>query len=437
MLIILFSCGKHTIPTSKDLFDDDGDQILNYEEIGDNQHIAQVQALNEIQGVLSFGHKKNSHERIELLFDNQINFTNRAYVLLTKNARFITQDEYFSEFAKLRLYNSKQNFDINLDSYNIKLNFKAPVKKDYHLVYVHKDKKRILAPWSLKVDITLSKTDLQNLLSNKSHIILTNNSTQRIQEKTFRVFYSDGVTSTIYYVSRDFGFSNFLKLMKVDSYILSDDVHFFFDKRSDQVEEWWVRDLGNDKVIAKAPISTLKNVFLQGYNLTNIIVDRRKGFTYANANLNNPEGAKVFLKIHPTMTSVGLNAYSSTYTRNNSLERSITCINYYRAPAEEVSVPITIDLFTQEVHFSSLGVVIPNDWKLYEGSDKNGLYWEVGFNSLPPMFIMSLPNKTFPPGHYIGLYNTTCPQYATVITVPVSDEGRFLLEIEAYVEKME
>ena len=57
VLILIMSCGRNIEPPVQDLSDDDGDQILNKDELGFNKFIADLPNVQKLNGSIKIIHE--------------------------------------------------------------------------------------------------------------------------------------------------------------------------------------------------------------------------------------------------------------------------------------------------------------------------------------------------------------------------------------------
>ncbi len=447
ILMILISCGKKEEPVRIDIGDNDGDQLLNYEENSIDQHIADTNSIGKVRGVIRFDHEGFK----EIPFSNEINLKENSKKLIVMNENHLQHEDFFSEWKKIRLIHPIKIDPIH-HQYAISLKFEAGSQEANEVFLDSKNGQIFLGKWSQSMDFEISGENIRNLLNGDSHILLKNkfkhstlfrhDASSTIREKTYRVHFNDGTEARILYVSKDLSFPGVHQLLKVASSTeVNDDL--LFSETIGKDTRWFSREFGNgDKVLVKTSLDELKKYHLNGYEYKKTEVIRENGVPQSALNLNNKAGAKVFLRIR-SVVKISRTFFEGSVVKNYSQgSTGYNCTHYHRSiKLEKMSHP-DLSFLKANLAVLSNGNKLSTDPfnfdKFNQKEDGHEVIWEI----MPEMPPGNLELKLIPhtPDNYVptGEYQIACPQGLQKIPSPVflSSEGVLSFIVESYVEKI-
>jgi hypothetical protein len=441
LLATITACGKYTEPEKLDLHDSDGDQIQNYNESEFDKHIANFDSLGEVKGVIKFYNGKTH----EISFSNNYDLKNRTIEMITGNEKQLRTEEYFTEWSKLQI----EKVDVNYlqTHYEVSLEFESGSDKPDQIILTRGKEKTVLGDWMPLMKLTLSAKTLKDLFNGDSELVMikkfrpslspTQEMYDAIREKTYRVFFNDGKSSKIYYVSKDLKFENFIDMKNIINGSVIDEDSLFFSSREVSETRWFLREFpSGDKVVVKNDINFLRERFLKRFDYQKSNIGRLNGTTFGSLKLQNKEGAKVYLRIKSFLKT------KRTFVESREVRGSGggggregsangRCSIHRRLVQSENVEKLQIEDLAQEIISSERFV----QTRLQVFSDDMGVFWELKLDPLDlnsSLMFKPLPQTTFTITG--GIYNT-CDD--TIASQSTNQEGKLNLEIESYVEKID
>lgn len=439
LLALITACGKHTEPKALDLHDSDGDQIQNYEESEFDKYVANVESLKEVKGVL----RVYTDKQREFVFSNNYDLKTRTLEMITGNENQLRLEEYFSEWSKIKIEGPEIEF--KKAQYEVNLAFDTGSDKPDHLILINGNEKTRLADWSQNMTLKLSATTLVDLINGKAELALVKkfehslapgqDSNKTIREKTYRVFYDDGSMAKVYYVSKDLNFDDFLAKMKVDIGVIIDEDYLFFSSHDVGDKSWFIRKMQNgDKVVVKNSINVLRETFLKRFSYKKTTIGRLNGKSIGGLNLQNKEGAKVYLRLKSfyktNKTFVETQEVRGGGGGGREGNAGGRCTIHRRlVKTDEVQMLDIEDLAQEIMTPESL-----TQERVEMRSDDTGTYWEMKLDTANPN--SSLMFKSLPANSYVitGEFRSSCDYTGGMQST--NPEGKLSLEVESYVEKI-
>lgn len=451
ILLALIACGKHEEPKKLDLRDSDGDQVLNYQEGELEKYVADFEPLGKVNGVIKFTLDKI----IELPLSNDLNLKDAALSLAVANEARVSTEEYFSEWSKLRLKKTITLPELKSSQYQVQLLFENGSAEAEELVLKTGKEVLSLGSWSNFMKLQVSRENLKALLEGKAFFMLKKkfpksplfNDAQAgtIKEKTYRVHFYDGSKSRILYVSNELEFSELLKHMDIRAKNVSED-ELFFNAHLTERDQWHVRELqGGDKVLILTNIEVLRKEFLKNYIYQKKILSRKNGQNASVVQFNNPDGAKVYVKISSAYFTQRtfverkerkLHGGGGGGGRDGNAESPYKCTHYLREIKKE-----NVLLSNLENLFVNLGeedTLLGSDFEEQIGA--KGPYWEMKLNQPTANLKWSFINRPSSTFIVTGEYDNSCGNNANRgrgAAYKTNLEGKFEVVIESFVEKIE
>lgn len=440
LLALVASCGKHTEPRALDLHDSDGDQIQNYEETEFDKYVANVESLKAVRGVL----RVYTDKERELSFSNKYDLETHTLDKITGNENQMRPEEYFSEWSKLKYEGPELEF--LKTQYDVTLEFETVSDTpDYVFILTGKEKTELVT-WTPVMTMRLSGKTLKDLTNGTAEIVMVKkfkhslapgqDSNKTIKEKTYRVYYNDGSSSKVYYVSKDLGFNDFLAMMKVNSAQAVDEDLLFFATQATNAKTWFVREMLNgDKVVVKNTIQELREKFLKRFTYTKTTLGRINGKSNGVLNLQNKEGAKVYLRLRSFFKTNRTFVESQEVRGGGGGGREGNangrCTIHRRQIKTDVAQSLTFEEFAHEI-------MTPESFvqeRVEVDSDDKGTYWEMKLDSLN--LNSTLMFRPLPANSYVitGEIRSSCDFTGSMQNT--NPEGKLSLEVESYVEKIE
>lgn len=445
---LLISCGKHQTPPAVDLLDDDGDQILNSMEASESdKHIANFEPLGAIKGTLKFNHTTP----VELTFANKINSRKDALKLMVGRNDDISYRDYFSEWSRVEFDQKTKMTDLKNNFYTLHLHFESNGTIPEEVVLINKEERTFLGKWSSIMRIDLSKAQLEDLLSGKAHLAFRKkfqkteqyevSADVSIKNKTYRVYFYDGEKTRIYYISKDFPFENFMKLMNVPETEKYEMDKIFFTGAGQLNKKWFERKFKNgDLALAYSSQVEMRENLLQRFEYKKTVLQRTNGKPQLPLDLKNKPAATVYLKMNSSKTE-RLFSETEQYIKykvgNPSREGHIyECLHMLRHVAEERDVPTSIYDFYQNVDVSNGSLM-----QIEEYLSEERFSWEIKMTSEVGNTIFSVSPRA--PSTYVitGEYGQKCKNKATALKLldaqETNAEGKLSFTIESFVEKLD
>lgn len=440
LLALIVSCGKYSEPPAVDLKDSDGDQVQNYKESELGKYVANFERLTEVKGTVRFVNDKP----FEISFSNTHDLNSHTVKMITGNEDQLKPEQYFSEWSKLSL---EKNVEINFSQpqYQVKLEFVSGSAKPDEVLLVNAKSVLKLGPWKELMTLTVAGQDLKELIAGRAELVLVKNfhakmakdqdARKTIQEKTYRVYYNDGVQSQIYYVSNELEYDRFLELMKIDLVQDISEDFLFFNSQEDKEEKWYDREMKNgDKVIVKKSLSLLRAEFLKRFTIKTKTIGRVNGQAMEGLNFGNKENAKVYLRIKSFSKTV------KTFTETdegrggggggkdgNSGGR---CNIHRRIVKSEETKILPLRALEEE-----LGTEMFSENFLNEARDEKGDYfWQMKLDTPAPNYTLKFKSHAANTYVLTGEIKSTCDYVGS--TQNTHPEGKLSLELESYVEKI-
>lgn len=455
LLFFLFSCGQHQEPLYQDLRDFDGDQRLNYEEFGNDKFFANVEAPGEVNGVLRF----QAGQLQEIPFSNAVDKKALITHLLVANEEYLDETPFFSEWTYLRL---KLNNQITLKAkqYLVHLSFTASSEHLDEVAIVSGKRREILGSWSPFMKIELSSEALGDLISGKKILMVRkkmkksplfeSETEETIKEKTVRLYFYDGKSPRISYISRGLAMTEIKEVFSISESYFLEEKGLIFNLPSDEVR-WFHRELRNgDKILVKSSEKELKKELLKGFEYKKKVVTRENGYQGAVSALMNKMGAKIYLRVSEfvridrkfkdRIETKFYGRYGSA--RQGDWSPGYNCDHYLREIAEQTATaPDKEDLLE---HFTLspfiAGESLLQTKGLEEKYGEKGTYWETGLVAQEEHLIASIDSLPLYTFDFTGEFKNSCRDEllpkGRFASIPTHPEGKLSLVLESFVEKI-
>lgn len=443
IVLVLYSC-KHINPPKQDLGDSDGDLIRNNEEVTvENKFIADYSPLGGMKGIMSF---KLDGKKVELPFTNGKDLKLESFQLLLQNKKLSRNEPYFAEHTYLRPASFEGELT-NANQVNVRLIFDLSSEKPEKLTLVSDKGEMEVGKWAQIMEFTLSSSDFIQVLKGNFRFNLVKSSKKAekedtIIEKTYRVFYHDGLESKVFYVSKEFSFERFMELHKILDVI---DITKFpvHSLEESSHENWWVKSVNNsDKVLVKASPKSLKESYLSYFKKTEGLIERLNGKSSSVVSLPSKNEAMVWLKLRVERSFKKFIEFAKSKRvhrgRRDGEGSDITCTDHYRVVDSYESVAVTEEDLLSNISLEVNGVpsrlnTIEN-LELTQMSDELGPYWEVVFQANGEQLSLSL--DSLPDSTYVetGIYAANCRGRNVTLE---NHENKFSVKYESYIEKLE
>lgn len=443
ILVLMVSCGQIN-PPAKDVGDSDGDHIPDYQEgaAAIEQFTANVNPFSEVKATLSF---RQGTQIVAIELSNESNLRRTSYALLTKRTDLIKMEEHFFEWSQLRIVSTDILYDFPFKNYDVTLKFhdtsEAPDYIDFG--------QQRLGSFAPLMKFNLSGSDLSELLKGKRKLSLKRAETQKphskistVMRKTYRVFWNDGESTQMHYVSHELPFDRFLELKNVTN-VKSIEGKYGLGW-TDESKSWWVRNLGEkDKVIVKASEKEISDEMEKNFVKVTQEVQRINGRTVKKVTITKKSGARLFLKLRGTKELLTFSERVRRSKKNGGHQEGPTeCRHWIKdfiltgqqnLSSEEILESIQV----QTENKAFLADEIKN--LAYEAVDEDGPYLEVLFDSEDQNFSITLPNRPASTYTRTGEYKWQCESGAGEYNLGAitNDEGHFTTRVDTYVEKLE
>lgn len=448
IMLLVIACGRNEMPVEQDLGDSDGDQIPNaLEKAKMSKYFADIIPLQEINLELEFPRSETDHLKQTRSFSNKIDLQKYSKDLLVRNLLTIKSSQYFSEFSYMRINDTKASIPTSGEMISVTVRTSNTQNVLKTLLYVSNDQRAELAVWTPLMKIKLTSAQLNAVLSGEAHLVASHldktqtfySPEESIKEKTYRVLVNDGVSTNIYYISKDLPFAEMLKYFNIVTYKNIEEQNLLGTIYRSENAEWWVRKINNrDIVLAKVDLRSLANHYLEGFQKTNLVLERKNGKVKSAQGFKKHPVAKVLLKIRGEQNTVHFSEERKRkdhYVIRGGKPHRVTCF-YYVREASSVSTHTMDEFFLMKV----LGLQAKSEDAnmVKAGDDEKGRFLEIQMSSNDEIVSFSLdalPNDQY--GHE-GVTRNECEEApGTIIQQNLQvPERSLILNIEAFVEKI-
>lgn len=454
ILILLISCGKHESPKALDLYDSDGDQILNANESELDKYIANTSPIGAVELKMKFHH--------ETLME--YTFSNKAFdalKLMIRSENNIISHDYLSETIQIKVTSVKKLETFKLSKYPVLLEFNDLGNDPKELLLVNLNKTTFLGQWNPSMKVEISAEDLKALIAGKAHFSLVHKRRPNkafnagpesmIRDKTYRVFIHDGKKSQILHVSKELDLHSLLEHLNVSNAHEIVEDQFFFDPKDISSESWFYRNFQNgDKAVVRSTTQDLKKLFINGYKFNKQEVTRSNGFSKSLLNIKKAPSSNLYLRIRAQRTFRTFIETTETrrYTfgggggRDGGGTDKFSCQHQLKNIKTEIAVEVSIeDIMKNLTIATDHKEELQNLFQIKAAMDEKGFFWEI--KVLVPTEQLTLGFNDLPTSTYtnVGQYATNCPQGYSGIqknyAIPTNSEGKFSLEIESYIENID
>ncbi len=443
ILVLIVSCGQKN-PPAKDVGDSDGDQILNYLEENSelDKFTAKIKPFSEVKATLTF---RQGTKLVTVELSNESNLHKISYNLLTKRSDLLKLEDHFSEWSKLRIISSDAVMDFPEKAYSASLRFHTSQETPDYLSLGDVSLGSYL---SVKL-LNFSGSELKDLLQGKISLSLKRAETvsphseiSTVRQRTYRVFWNDGKTTNVYYVSHELPFERFLKLKNISLARDIDDKHGL--GWNEENKDWWIRNLGEkDKVIIHASEKDISLAMEENFIKENHEVIRSNGKLTKSAEVTKSSGSRLILKIRGTKEA---RTFQETTRRSRrgggSQEGYMGCLHWNRNIISSGDMSLTSEDVLNNIVIQTENKAYPSaELKnmAYETLDENGPYLEILFDSPDQNFRIIMPNRPVSTYTRTGEYQWECDAIPRRSSpgVETNEEGHFTMRVDTYIEKLE
>ncbi len=451
--LLAISCGKKEEPKALDYSDSDGDQRLNYEEKGLEKHVANVEVLGPVDGVLRI----HGDKLIEIGFTNQNPLANRIADFMVQSEDRMMVDGFLDENSRLHLAQKLPSTLIATTTNQIVIRFSTASVQADEILLVTPQTRVVLARWAREAKLNLSTDQLATLIRGEGYLAVrrrptrgkffTEDAEQSIREKSYRVYLHDGKTGTAYYISRELPYEDFLRAQGIAPFVVTSEDVFFFSDILVPEEGWFQRELRNgDRIVMRARFDELRARFLSRFTARKLVLERINGVPTSSLELGNDVGAKIYLRVRSgeqvTRRFKEIKEVRTHAQDEGNWEGSggayVDCTHYLRRIEDEQKQTSSLaELMTHLVN----GVEFLEKATVSEAVDADGGFWEVKLENLAPqeeIRLASRPEDTFT---VTGEYRNNCRGKVRSrrgdARARVNSEGKLSFLVESYVEKLD
>jgi len=449
-LFLFCACGKNEMPKKVDLRDSDGDGTTNHYELTEiERYTAEITPIESVQVEMRIKLANSASTEFKINMSNQIDLTKLSRELLVKNSKHLPTDEYFSEWAKIKIDSGKVPALPDQLSFRIDLCFKQLESPPDKILLVTKSGTKELSDWSQTASFLLTKKELEDVLKGEIFFALSRKTKpfesseesqeQSIKNKTYRVFINNGLSTKIYYVSRDYPFEEFLKaknILKLQPISLQ---NLLKGRYLVTTPEWWVNEInGKDKVVVRDDLSSLSQFYLEGLEKNRFSVVRTNGLHLKSAILENSGEALILLKIRAKkqLRTFKLRTEDVYYFRG--VGHMKLCVDSYREILSEDEFGLSEQELRDALMITSNGVQVslsPSEIEIDSSRDDRGDFFEIALRTVNTTLELKLKDLDHSSFTEVGLYQSSCG--AQRFNKFLSNSESFLdLSIEAYVDRL-
>ena len=448
LIIFLSSCGKFQMPGYQDYGDSDGDQVLNKDETNfERMKIAAVIPMEYVEARMDFYEGLSNIKRHSLMLSNNLDLNQYSKDLLVKSEHHLRVNDYFTEFTSLQL---KEVADIHLEEqtkFPVLLSFSSIKSEPKQVYYLKGDEKILLGDWKSVLNISLTRQQLFAVLNKQAQLSFSyledqtpysdQSRAESIKEKTYRIFFNNGKTTTTYYVSKELKLEEILRLFKVPSYRLIQDQNLLTTQVEESYPEWWVR-LINDReiVIIFEDLKNLSAHYLKGFKKSSQKLMRVNGFAANEMVLPKDPKSKSLLIISGLIKKVDFVEKPKIIISHNAPYGMKTCKQRSLEPTAETAFPLSLPFLEKNLVLKSAGGSQAEQVIIREHMGEHGPFWEIQIPEGIDKIQLGLKNIDSREYIATGPYASTCerPKPKPVLR---THESQIDLTIEAFIENIQ
>lgn len=450
-MTLLAACGKHEQPKSVDMQDNDGDQILNFQENGIEKEFAQVPLVGKVKGVL----RVYADAIVDLPLNNTISSQTALdnIVRLEKKAKV---EEHFSEWSFLNITKRALSFQkTNLEMVKFEILLEADSDKG-GILYLIRDGsiEKLTELTRTEFKSSLNRQTILDLASGKLKLYLAKrfsnspdfkeDARDSIKQKTYRIYYNDGKKDSVLYVAKHIHPEQLFEKLNIKPAIVIESELFI---NSSLDTRWYYREFNNgEKALVLAKGKDLRNKYLEQFHYQKFILKRENGLSKAKESLNNFAGATIYMRAKPvekiTRTfSEGVSTKNYAYGGPDNLD-TWSCHHYLRKVLKEVSemVPVYDELVDLKITPTNDQHVL----KMYPMNltDEEGIIYEAGTLDYSEANLQ-IDLKSMHESSFVttGEYRTDCGRHGRLrkldAAYTTNFEAKMSMILETFVEKTE
>jgi hypothetical protein len=439
-LISLIGCGKEMRIDNKYYRDEDGDQIVDRDELSKkDQLIANLISMETIQGEIIFYEGISGIRKHTLKFTNEINLERYALNLLIKNRKGLEKGSHFSEFTHLRINSKIPQNTFDQKDYQLHLKFNSIKTKPKRIYFVAYNEKTAHFSWQQEMTLNISKKDFHLLLSGQAFLAvdyLEEKSTsfsqdrfETIKNKTYRTIIHDGEKTQVLYVSKALQFDEILKSLDIQDARHIEDINLFNMEENSHASQWWFRIISEDDIVlVKESEANLKLHFIDLFEQKKQILQRENGLSKGEIKWSKPQDSRMILKLKGFKTELSFQDKRNVYYKGGKKDGD-ECIEIFNLINQKRYIQLTTQDILDHIFFKTDGSESHHQIILKELSHE----WEIqvpeGIQEIS-INIKDLEKSMF---RTTGLIQATC---GGVKTSQTAIEGEFSLDITSYIEKI-
>ena len=451
LMILLMACGRHETPPALDLGDEDGDQIVNQFENGLDKYVAEIEDIRPVSGIMHIPITNNQEEEIKFSTGG---FGKKDVVrALVSNPKLFQMEEHFNEWAKLKL-KKRSPITFAQSIIEVWLNFDTDKSNASSIYFVKGNTIRRVAKWDLMVKFPLSGDELNSILNGTASLSLGNpwveriyaknkNQAEVIKETTYRVFYHDGETSKVLYVSNRLAFNELHQYLKSEKINRIEEHEVFLLNPQLKTKRWWSRELSKGvKVLAYLDNQQLIDSYLTLLERKEFKLERLNGEAQNSYVFHKPVNAKVYLILRGSKTNRVFGDLESKETflmtdpiGATDMYFNITCHFKKREILNESEEPLQWSEIVTSLNLDS------GPSPARHRRDEFGSYWMLALDQARVSIELKLTNKSVDSYNFTGFFHNSCrpkiPHGPKVKRQATHVEGQMNLKVEAYVEKID
>ena len=438
------------MPKKVDLRDSDGDGTTNHYELTEIERFtADIIPIENVQVEMRIKLTNSASTELKINMSNQIDLTKLSRELLVKNSKHLPTDEYFSEWAKIKIDSEEVPALPDQLLFRIDLCFKQLESPPDKILLVTKTGTKELSVWAQTASFLLTKKELEDVLKGEIFYALSRKSKpfqsseesqeQSIKNKTYRVFINNGLSTKIYYVSRDYPFEEFLKAKNILKLQPISVQNLLKGRYLVTTPEWWVNEInGKDKVVVRDDLSSLSQFYVEGLEKNRFSVVRKDGLHLKSAILENSGEALILFKIRAKkqLRSFKLRTETVSYLRRSGSFKD--CVDSYREVLSEAQFGLSEQELRDALMITSNGVQVslsPSEIEIDSRRDDRGDFFEITLRTVNTTLELKLKDLDHSSFTEVGLYQSSCggPRLKKFLS---NSESFLDLSIEAYVDKL-
>jgi hypothetical protein len=246
------------------------------------------------------------------------------------------------------------------------------------------------------------------------------------------------------YVSRELNLDKIKDLLLISNSRSYVEEELFFENNHSDLPQWYQRELKNgDKFLVEISPNEMNKAIKSHFIVKDQNLERLNGKASHPLYLSNPNGAKVYLRLHSFTQTIRTFFENSEKLKHghgggagahgNGPDK-VNCTHYMRDIQSELTLFPSINNLFQNLRQSE----VIEKLKITEHIIGNEVFWEMSIDDLPENMVLSLFDLEEQSYTITGEYSNSCAHLTSQerkSAFKTNPEGKLSIQIESFVEK--